>query len=308
MNKSSLTRPLVAALAISFCQASASQELTVRVVVKLREKVTDKAGKPFADVGGFLFSRNNHPYTPAKCPDVSNGSGEFVCKVPCDAKDNSMRLHLVSPAHEQARIVAGLIPPNAEPIDISNCKVTTRQPIILVYRDFETFLADGKLSNPDVYNAFVTQNVQGKPAFKAFPDAAAALQNVAKDSRSRAAMLEFSNAAALVSEASSERRPAWIDNTELKSYKFGINSVVLKALVKEASGENMSAKVKISDNSADFQRSVAAVEHALDTKPFLSTPEINLSNDVRQMRERPAVVHLPNQRDRTYSPLQSGQY
>jgi hypothetical protein len=265
----------------------AAETLALKVLVKLREKPEETVGKPFADVGGFALRRNNANYGRATCPDVSNAKGEFVCKVECETDDADMRLHLASPGRELARIVAGLSPPGLEAIEVAGCKIKTKLPIEVVYRSLDVIQAEFVVANPALYN-LITTSSPGKPLqFKPFPSAAPSLEGLAKDPKYRAGMLEFSRIAAAYQDAPPERRPAAFAGGDFGQYANGMNSAVLKAVVEEVIGGQLSSQVRVSGSRADFLRSVEAVERGLDAKPMLSESEIFLANRVRDIKAQP---------------------
>jgi hypothetical protein len=198
-----------------------------------------------------------------------------------------MRLHLVSPGRELARIVAGLSAPGNEPLEVSGCKIKTKLPVEVVYRSIDVIYGELAVTSPALYNAITVTNPGKAPQLKPFNSAAPSLEGFARDPKNRAAMLEFSRLASAYQEAPPERRPVTFAATDFGQYANGINSAVLKARVEEAMGGTTGSQVKVSGSSVDFLRSVTAVERALDAKPVLSKDEILLSNSVRDIKAQP---------------------
>jgi hypothetical protein len=279
--KSQLVYAVVAGAALLAMPAHATDVIAIKVVVKLREKVEDKTGQPFADVGGFTLRRNNAVYSRATCPDLSNARGELVCKLQCDADDGSMRLNVVAPSREQARIVANLTPPNQQAIEVTQCKVISKLPVEMAYRGLDVTYSELLTANPSIFNAIAATGDSKK--FKPFVDAAGSLEKVAKDPKQRAVLLELGSLAA-AAEGASLDRVTWASNAVLSQYATGLNSVVLKAMVDEAAGAELGSTVKISANTSDFQRSVTAVQKGLDAKPLLTQQEIVLANELKTLK------------------------
>lgn len=265
-----------------------AETLTIKVVVKLREKADDLSGKPFSDVGGFALRRNAVTYSKASCPDLSDAQGAFACKVQCDATDGDMRLQLVSPGRELARIVAGFSPPSLQAVEVSACKVKTKLPIVVIYRSLDVIFSEFRAANPEVYNTLKSEGAGAHLKLKPFSTVASALEVMAKEPSKRGALLEFSRVASAYEESPAELRP--IEFANIDQYASGLNSIVLKALAAQTDDTQLGSAVKISSSNADLVRSINAVDRKLNAKAVLSAPEIVLSDAVRDIKAQPSQV------------------
>ncbi len=257
----------------------AGEALRIKVLVKLKEKPTE-AAKPFADVGGFSMRRNAMEFKGASCPNASNGKGELICNVTCESADADLRLLVLSPSKEKARIVAGLTPPSAISVDIEGCKVTSNIPIVVVYKTASVSMSELGAYAPEVIKAIVADPSESF-SIKPFSESANALKLLAENQKNREAILQISRVASAYQDAPPERKLS--DYGNFMQYGVGVNSIVLQAVVNDAIGSKSKELVKVSPDAADFYRSVRDVEKELDKKTTLTAPEIQLSGDVRQI-------------------------
>jgi hypothetical protein len=280
----------------------AEEPLALKIIVKLRDNLNDKQGKPFVDVGGFTVKRNNAELKNATCPNPSNKKGELICKLQCELTDADLRVMIVSPAKERARIVAGLTAPISRSLDITGCKIETPLPVEMVFRTPEVVLADLSASNPDVYRAISDDNDLhvGFITLKPFSVSSGRLKELAKDEKNRDALLEVASLANAYSDLSPEKRPAALVGGKFHEYATGLNSIVFQALVNDSAGAAIAGKVKISPSATDFHYSVGAVEKELNTKQFLSEKEIRLSNTMHLIKIDPKATNEKLQLMREY--------
>lgn len=278
----------VALILAAGCSAEGfAQPIAVKVVVKIREKAEEQAGKPFSDVGGFELKRNNTRFDRAKCPDLSNELGEFSCTLDCDPKDGNLRLHLTSPGREIARIVAGLSTPTPRPIEIVACKVKTQQPIEVVYLGLDLVLSQFMAKNKGFADALTASVGGSNSQFIPFNKAAPTLEKIAAEPSGLSTLLELNRIAAAYQDAPPERKPTGVFVEGFAQYAIGINSIFLKKLVVDVGGAEYGSAVKLSGDSADLVRSVTAIERKLNAKSVLQKREIDLDGYVRDMKGKP---------------------
>lgn len=268
----------------------AAEAVPISLTVKLRDKVADKVGKPFKDVGGFIFRRNNKDYEGATCPDVSNNKGEVTCRLQCNKNDGTLRLQLVAPNKERAPIVAGLTATATPAVTVEACKVTSTMPIDVVFRKADVLMAELFANNPSLKSAFDRTGGGAADSRPFFQD----LSTLAKDPKNRQDLLELSRLAESLAAAPPDQQlPNW-PRLEYSAVSTGVNSALLQAIVEESSGSKLSAEVVVSGNQAEFFKSLSNVQRELATKPTLSKSELAISNAVREIRSKPdsAVLKL----------------
>ena len=266
--------------------AVTAEPISVPVSVRLRDKPGKMTDKALVGVGGFAMKRSDAAFAGASCPNMSNAKGELDCKVVCKADDTSLQLLMLPPTQEKARVVAGLAPPGAPVVEIVGCQLSSKLPVMIVYRTLEVALDDLSTSNPEVVQA-ATVAMRGGLGFKSFDDSAPKLQALSAKPSNRAAMADLARIAAAFRDAPPERRPALFDGAELSQYAVGLNSVLLRAHAADAGGSAAASKVKVSSDAADYQRSLASVQKTLDAKPYLNEKEIRLSSEVRMAKQSP---------------------
>ena len=283
--KARVARLLLFALSALSC-AVAAEPISITVSVRLRDKPGQMTDKALVGVGGFAMKRSDAAFAGATCPNMSNAKGELDCKVVCKADDTSLQLLVLPPTQEKARVVAGLAPPGAPVVEIVGCQLSSKLPVMIVYRTLEVALDDLNTSNPEVVQA-ATVAMRGNLSFKPFDDSAPRLQALSAKSSNRAAMADLARIAAAFRDAPPERRPAMFDGAEFSQYAVGLNSVLLRASVADAGGPGAASKVKVSSDAADYQRSLASVQKTLEAKPYLNEKEIRLSSEVSRLKKEP---------------------
>ncbi len=281
--------PVIAAWLLGSSVAAATETVSIKVSVRLRDKVADQLGKPFAEVGGFVVKRVAADYKGASCPNASNARGELDCKVSCDTTDADLQLLMHPPTKEKARIVAGLTPPPAKSIEIVGCKLSSKAPVVLVYRTLDVTLDELFAANPELVAA-TADKTDTVLRFKPFSLSAPRLQQLAAKPSNREALLDLGRAAQAWQDLPEDKRQLTLPSADFGQYAIGVNSVVLQATVNDTIGPAAARRIKVSADATDFHRSVRDVEQVLDAKPVLSDTEIILSSEVRQLKKEPRLA------------------
>ena len=266
--------------------AALAQNPVVRIRVLVKQKDLG-ASVPFPGVPGFAILRNNLAFQLASCPDESDARGELTCTLACAPDTRNATLLLMPPTREKAVKVAGMKVPPAKGLQVTDCRITTQQPIELVYKSEAAQLAELQATSPAVYNAaFIAAN--GEVRTKPFLTASRELEQLAVKEENRNAIRELGELGRFVGErqAAGPAVAAKAPRLEAKAadYAVGTSSVLLKAQTADAMGPEQANKlVKLSAEAAELDKSITNVTKTLDVKPVLVPNEVKLNRAVKAM-------------------------
>lgn len=253
-----------------------ANEIALQVHVK-KTKLGGESAFPL--VGQLAFRRNSAPFQGGFCQDVSDSNGMLTCRLACPSNDKSFILHLIPPTSKQTKLVDGLWAPAPEIIEVKNCVVTSKIPVVLVYKRGVDLAAELQRKSPEVFAAAAAIDKE-KVSFKPFAAAAPRLAVLAKDKANQEAIDELSELASLHSRTPGNMPPS----PNAASYEYGARSVVLRARANVALGDDAAKIVTISPTPSDYNRSVSTVSKAIDAKAVLSPEQIELQQLIMKQK------------------------
>lgn len=279
----------LASAGLSTATIAQTVPMQIRVLVKQKDI---GAESPLPRVGQFTILRNNTRYPQADCPDASNTNGELVCTVSCASNSRNATLLLRPPTSDLAVVVSGMAVPPARELQLSECKLTTPQPVVLVYKTVAAQLAELRLQNNAVYMAATAGQGIGA-RIKPFPQAQGDLEALAKNEANRPAIQQLAELARMERERQTAMArakeelaaaPSVKAITGLDGYAVGMQSVLLKAQAVDAVGAAQAAAwVKVSPEPVELDKSISRVTRSLGQKNVLADKERLLERTATEM-------------------------